>query len=185
MSNDGVQQLCDGAEAWHVQTRPIIDSLDQRVRDGSHGPGLVAPWTHFIKALRSHFAEEEGVLFPALRVLERGGTPEGERWKEVLAEMERELDEFRTIADAVRNAARDAGPLEMELLELLDSLEEHARIEEEELVPAARALLGVPDPAAKARAQASHATPPRPAPAKRDGGRLRRTARRLRGLLGR
>ena len=186
MPRDRLRQHCDRALAWHARVKPSLVDMDRRVRDGSHGPGLVAPWSHFTRSLDAHFAEEETVLFPALRALAGGGVPESERWRTMLAAMERELDECRTIADALRNAARDAASLESDLLNLLDSLEEHARFEEEELVPAARALLGGPAPIGPTAPDVSSPSPsPSLSPTRPEGGRLRQTARRLRGLLSR
>ncbi|MFT4977539.1 MAG: hypothetical protein ACI8S6_003444 [Myxococcota bacterium] len=91
--------------------------------------------------------------------------------------MQTELFEVRTIADALRAAAPEAGEYEVELLVLLDELEEHARRESEELWPAATALIdGWREPL-----PLPTRGPPRPAAPRRS--LLRRAAHRIRGLL--
>lgn len=174
MSAPDLAQMCHQAVAFHQSARARLDALAPEVRENAQGVRLTAPWDHFERGVRGHFAEEEEVLFPALRAAAAGEAPVGDAWRGLLREMERELDEVRTIADALRNAARDAGPLERDLLDLLDDLEEHARIEEEVLLPAARRVLG---PAPAPAPQAAPAPKPRV-------GILRRTARRLRDLVG-
>ena len=176
MPSRDVLTLCDDAQAWHVTGRATLDKLDARVRSGTTDPRLIAPWTHFARGLRAHLAEEELVLFPALRDLAQGRTPPTENWRQMLDEMERELSEMETLSTALRSAARDAGPLEAELLDLLDDLEVHARVEEQELLPAARRMLvaGTTGPAAAGGQRASAAPGPR-----KEGSVLRRTARRI------
>jgi len=170
--------MCDFAESVHADLLAEVDRLEPQVRDPTHSARLLAPWDHFTRGLRLHFGEEERELFPALRQLDTDGAapPEPGRWQELLAEMERELDEVRTIADALREAARDAGDLETPLLDLLDKLEAHAEGESTLLLPAARRKLD-PTPAAAPQA----ARPPSPPPER--PSRLRRVARRLRDMV--
>lgn len=180
MSTDSLTELCARAEAWHTEARQTLDRLDPDVRDNAQGVRLIAPWDHFVRGLRGHFAEEEEVLFPALRAVDRGETPPDGPWREMLGELERELDEVRTIADALRNAARDADALEIPLLDLLDTLEAHAEEEATALHPAALAALAPrPAPAPKVASAPPHSGPSRPERV----GILRRTARKLRGLV--
>ncbi|MCK6505420.1 hemerythrin domain-containing protein [Myxococcota bacterium] len=179
-----VLTLCDDAQAWHVTARATLARLDDRVRSGTADPRLIAPWTHFTRGIRAHLAEEELVLFPALRELAQGKAPPTESWRGMLDDMERELSEMETLSAALRSAARDAGPLEAELLDLLDDLEVHARVEEQELLPAARRMLsaweaGPPSP------RASQAPPEPPPPLRKEGSVLRRTARRILELVAR
>lgn len=178
MFRDQVVSLCDGADAWNGRARVTLESLDRQIRGSTTDKRLLAPWDHFARGLRAHFAQEEQVLFPALRALAGGEPPEGERFVRMLEEMAQEIGEVCTIADALRNAARDAGDLEPDILAFLDELEEQARREGEQLLPAARQLLAS-WPEETAPTQVPHHAPS-PGP---DGGVLRRTARRLRGLL--
>ena len=180
MSHPTLAERCAHAAAWHEDARQTLAFLDPLVRQSTQGVRLIAPWDHFVRGIRGHFAEEEQVLFPALIAVGRGEPPPGGPWRGLLAELERELDEVRTIADALRNAARDAGDLERPLLDLLDALEAHAEEESAVLHPAALAALAAP--AARAAAPAPP-TPTTDTPAR--DGILRRTARRLRGLMAR
>jgi hypothetical protein len=179
MSTPTLTERCALAEAWHEDARQTLDFLDPLVRQNTQGVRLIAPWDHFVRGIRGHFAEEEEVLFPALRAVDGGEPPPDGPWQDMLAELERELDEVRTIADALRNAARDAGELERPLLDLLDALEAHAEEEALRLHPAALAALS-PEAAAPPTPSA-----PAPAPASRPDrvGILRRTARRLREMV--
>lgn len=174
-----VLTLCDDAQAWHVTARATLERLDARVRSGTADPRLIAPWAHFTRGIRAHLAEEELVLFPALRELAHGRAPPTETWRQMLDEMERELAEMETLSTALRSAARDAGPLEAELLDLLDDLEVHARVEEQELLPAARRMLAAGTTGAAARPTAGPAASPATPPPRKEGSVLRRTARRI------
>ena len=49
--------------------------------------------------------------------------------------MSAEHDEILTIETTLRSTARSAGPLEDELLALLDDLSDHAALEEDEVFP--------------------------------------------------
>lgn len=179
MSRELILDLCDGAEAWHEIALAELLRIDGLLSQSEAAPGLIAPWVHFVRGLRAHMNEEEEVLFPALRAIARGEVPEGDQHLVLLEEMAQEIGEIQTIAEALRSATRDAGEVEAPILDLLDQLEAHARREEEELLPAAHELLrrraATPPPAP---------TPPPPAPPRPEGSMLRRTARRLRELLG-
>ena len=131
----------DRAEAYHGHLRAEIDRLDAAFSSRDLTPRLSAPWRHFADGLRDHMAVEEQVLFPAIRALAALQDPGEADWRTPLAEMQYELDELRTIFDALRSAAPEAGDLETDLLTLLDALEEHARREEEQLQPAAAELV--------------------------------------------
>lgn len=178
MPDPDLLTLCEGAQAWHLAAGPRLDRLDGAVRAGTTDPRLLAPWEHFARGLRAHFAEEELVLFPALRALAAGRAPTGEGWRQVVHQVERERSELETLATALRSAARDAGALEAELLALIDDLEEHARMEEEELLPAARAVLSG-GPVGAPQGSEARAAPTEEA--RSPAGLLRRAARRLLG----
>lgn len=178
MSDLNLAVVCDRALAYHDAARAQLDELGAAVRAGDHDARLQAPWAHFEREVRAHFDEEETVLFPALRALAAGEDPGEGPWRAQLDELSRELDEVRTIADALRSAARDAGALEQPLLDLLDGLESHAEAEGTVLLPAAR--LALEGGAAPAPAPAPG---PAPGPAPRARGRLRRLGHRLRELV--
>ena len=170
-----LDDLLAEAEGAHRRMLATLVVLDRQVGDSTHSARLVAPWNHFVTGIRAHFAEEEASLFPALRAAACGSAPPDGPWTQQLAEMERELDQVRTIADALREAARDAGDLEQPLLDLLDTLEVHATIESEALLPAAWAALA---------RQAPGEGPPRSAAEPAPVGVLRRTLRHVRAALG-
>jgi|GEM_PF-3360358 len=191
-----VRALCDALEAAHGVLRDRLTDLDGRIQAAAPDPRLAAPWAHFIRGLRAHLAEEELVLFPALRSLARGVPVADPAFRSLLAELGQELDEIATISDALRNAARDAGPLEADILALLDELETHARREQDELLPAALDLLAAAPamPSAAADASAADASAPSSSPSsspvasppfapRPQGSVLRRTAHKLRDLL--
>lgn len=120
-----------------------------------HGKQLTAPMAHLRRTLDEHMNREELVLFPVLL-----GWAEGQRKDfdvaAAVAGHEAEHDKLRTLEDAMRQAARDAGPYEARLLDLLDDLVEHLRIEEQELHPAILAMA----PALAVDAPPSQPTPP-------------------------
>lgn len=141
-----------------ISPKPVLDGLDKAIEvhrslrarlaavdDAIEAlpdttPRLLAPWSHFVRGMNAHMQQEEELVFPAVRALALGQTPV-EGFEAPLLEMQYEIDEVRILGDALRNAAPDAGPVEPMLLELLDALEEHARMEEERLFPVAVALL--------------------------------------------
>lgn len=131
----------DRAEAYHKHLQAVLDRLDAAFAARDLTPRLGAPWRHFAEGMRDHMRVEEQVLFPAVRALAALQDPGDADWRTPLAEMQFELDELRTIFDALRSAAPEAGDLEGQLLTLLDELEEHARREEEQLQPAAQELV--------------------------------------------
>lgn len=131
---------CELALSAHVHLRTELQALDAELAARTLTPRFTAPWAHFIRSLESHLAVEEEAVFPALAAMAAGQTPET-GYEEPLHGMRYELDEMRTIADALRVAAGEAGPLEGRILTLLDELEEHATKEEERLFPMAMELL--------------------------------------------
>ncbi len=141
MARDLVIRHCDSAEAWHVAARSTLDRLDHQVRSGAAGARLQATWGHFVTALRAHFAEEEAVVFPALRTLAKGGLPAGDAFLNHLDDMDDEVESVRSLTGALRLSSRELGLAEQDFLDFIDDLEEHARREQEELLPAARALI--------------------------------------------
>lgn len=142
------------AARFHARCLERVDALEQAIRDMDTTPRLTAPWGHFVRGLREHFAQEEAVVFPAIRALARGQAPPDEGFAGPLHDLSFELDELRSISDALAAAAPEAGPHEEALLTLLDELEEHARREEQELFPMAMELL--------ARWEAGEASAPGP-----------------------
>lgn len=138
---------------------------------------ITAPFAHFRRTMIEHMDQEEGEIFPAIRAFAEGRIEGSD-----LPALHEERDAIGTFELSLREAARDAGPFEHDLLTMLDDLAEHVRKEDEELVPAVAALK---------RARAGHVdegagrvlprTPP-PVPT-RSGvrGRLGSLARRMWG----
>ncbi|RME28252.1 MAG: radical SAM protein [Deltaproteobacteria bacterium] len=135
-----VTAALDQAVAYHDRLRAELPALDAALEALPAPKGLMAPWKHFLRHIGEHLDEEEQGLFPALRALADGRTPDTD-FVGPLQVMDFELAEVQIIADALRNAARDAGEHEPRLLALLDGLEEHARLEQEVLRPLAMQAL--------------------------------------------
>ena len=129
------------AIAAHANLSGRILDLDARIEEAHLSPRVTAPWAHFARGMHRHMGEEELHLFPALQALADGGSPPASNWEAHLHEMQFELDEVRTIADALRNAAQDTGELERVIVDLLDTVEAHAAAEEGVLFPRAMRLL--------------------------------------------
>ncbi|MFZ5477478.1 MAG: radical SAM protein [Myxococcota bacterium] len=145
----------------HAELPRLAHALEEAPRQ------LRAPFAHLMRVEQAHMQKEEGSLYPAILRLcedERADADLGA----AVAQMIVDHDEVRTLEDAMRNAARDAGPLELDLLALLDDLVEHHRLEEEELFPAVLALVkalpvDAPPPAKeKPRKLRSRGRPPEP-----------------------
>jgi predicted metal-dependent hydrolase len=173
-----LSSLCARACAFHDTARLRISDLGVRVRAPGHDARLLAPWDHFEREVNAHFDDEERILFPALEAVDAGAPPPEGEWTALLHDLSRELDEVRTISDALREAARDAGDLEADLLDLLDDLEAHANAEANIILPAARHRLAgiVPEVAVPPSSSGPASASPR-------GGRLRRLMERVRGLV--
>jgi regulator of cell morphogenesis and NO signaling len=123
----------------HAYLRLHMPRLERAFQEARVSPELLRPWRDLVFTMVEHMHKEEEILFPAIQAVARG---EPEMWIEgPMAMMESEHDEIRRIEDELRTRSRLAGPLERDLVELLDDLAEHARKEDEELFPAARAAL--------------------------------------------
>lgn len=131
----------DKALAWHVRFKAFLDSMAVDLAGWELTPRFSAPWKHFSEGMRDHLRVEEEILFPAIAALAELREPVSTEFEAPLAEMQFELDELRTIADALRNASGEARHREGELLQILDELEAHAEKEESIIFPAANALL--------------------------------------------
>jgi len=116
----------------------MLEELEARLQSSSLDQRIVAPFTHLFNELLSHMEKEETVLFPALRQLAAG---EAVDVSCPLQAMEREHNQIQTLEAALRASARDGGDLEPLILDLVDDLEEHMRLEEEELFPMARSAM--------------------------------------------
>lgn len=130
----------DRALAWHVRLKTFLEAMRTDLAGWEQTPRFAAPWKHFSEGMVDHLRVEEEILFPAIRALAELREPVSNEFEAPLAEMQFELDELRTIADALRNASAEARHREGELLTMLDELEEHASKEESIIFPAATAL---------------------------------------------
>ena len=170
--NHPVLATIEEALHFHGRFRRMLGTVDRKVLEAEPDKRFTAPWAHFTRAMREHFQEEELILFPALEALAEGERVSDVAFAVLLDEMVYELDVTMTLCDAVRSAARDVGDLEQEVLELLDELEEHARLEQEVLVPRARALVD-------GEQEQKAAPPPPKLPPSRRRGLLVRAAKSL------
>ena len=149
-----VALACAAALKGHAHLRERIAALDAAIKEGAPGPRLAAPWAHFTREIAHHMEVEEERLFPALIALSKGASHVEEDFAAPLHEMQFEVDEIRTLADAVRVAAPELPLIEVDLVNLMDELEAHAEREEKMLFPAAQALLAEIDRAAPTMAPA-------------------------------
>ena len=101
---------------------------------------LRAPFGHLKSLLDDHLMKEERILFPAIFALCGGEGAHGCGLFGPIQQMQHEHEQIRLLETALREAARDAGPLEADLLALLDDLNVHAETEDTLLFPAAVAL---------------------------------------------
>jgi molybdenum cofactor biosynthesis enzyme MoaA len=130
--------------------------------DGA-SPRVRAPFAHLRRAMEEHMKAEEDLVYPVILGLASSGDPGRRGVAGPIAELEAGHDNIRTLEGALREAARDAGALEGDLLAMLDDLCEHHRKEEEELFPAAIALAAKPveeAPAPRRKATAPKSPPP-------------------------
>lgn len=125
-------------DTHHALLRRELPRLEAALRGGP--PSLRAPFTHLKDLLDSHLMKEEQILFPAIFAIARGEEPMGCGLGGPIDQMQHEHEQIRLLETALREAARDAGPLEQDLLTLLDDLSLHADTEDEQLFPAALAL---------------------------------------------
>ena len=127
-------------DTHHRYLHEHMPSLDRALVE-AHAPiELMRPWRDLLYTMGDHMQKEEVILFPALKALSRG---EPELWVEgPMAAMEMAHMDIRDIEAALRSVADLAGPNRAHLIELLDDLSEHARIEDEELFAGARQTIG-------------------------------------------
>lgn len=105
---------------------------------GAESKQITAPYAHLHRVMLEHMKYEEETLFPKIiGILERG---EKHDLESLVHDLEHQHEQLEVLADAMRNASRDAGPLEDELLYLLDDLAEHHRLEDEIVFPGAMML---------------------------------------------
>lgn len=185
-----VVQILDRALAWHEHLRASIAKFSSAFDAREVSPRLAAPWAHFVEGMTDHMKVEEQVVFPAIRALALGQDPGSRDFEAPLHEMQFELDEIATIADALRSAAQEAMDLEDDLLELLDELDVHAQKEQDVLFPVASQLVVAwksgaatphPDPAPQSSARPADEVPPN-FPGEQPG-LLFRVLRRFRALV--
>lgn len=168
-------------ETHHAFLHRELPRLAAALRDAK--PQVRVPFGHLCRTMESHMMKEEQILFPAIIALAESGEMSGCGVSGPIAQMCAEHDEIRTLETALRAASRAAGPLENDLLCLLDDLAEHARKEDEELFPAALALAGVAvdaGPDSPGDVELADTVLPRPAagtPAEESRGRVVRETR--------
>jgi uncharacterized radical SAM superfamily Fe-S cluster-containing enzyme/hemerythrin superfamily protein len=131
------EQILVILDTHHAFEKAELQRLGAAIAEMDATPRLTAPFAHLRNFLESHMMKEEQVLFPSIQALESGQFVDISC---MIAGMRHEHDELSTYEVALRSAARDAGPLEDDILAFLDDLVEHARKEEEELFPAALAM---------------------------------------------
>ena len=124
-------------EAHRADLFVLRDSLD------GDDKRITAPWDHLSAALSRHMEREESMLFPAVVAkLEGKDAPE---LAGIVDEMLADHDEIRTLTDALRAAARDAGDAEDELLRFCDHIDQHLEVEEQDFFPATLERLELPE----------------------------------------
>ncbi len=129
------QQILD---THHALLKRELPRLEAAFRQGD--PALRRPFERLCRTLEAHLQKEEQILFPAILALCARGELSGCGVLGPIRQMEHEHEEIRAIEAELRQAAALAGPLEADLVALLDDLAQHARTEDEALFPAALAL---------------------------------------------
>lgn len=145
-------------DTHHAFLHRELERLDPAMQASSKR--LSAPWSHLKRVVEEHLRHEELLLFPALLAWNQG-TADDLDLGALVTGHQADHDNIRTLEDALRQAARDAGPLEADLLLMLDDLVEHLRYEEEDLHPAVASLPRT----APAPAEPEPLPAPAPAPA--------------------
>ena len=139
---DTLADITARVRADHISLMAALRRLDEVVKASDATPRLDAPWTHLAREMTAHMGYEDKVLLPALERLARGEDADEPDLLRLLQRMGNELDEVRTLSDAVRVAATELPQEEQDLLDLCDALEVHAVFEESDLFPAAMAAMG-------------------------------------------
>lgn len=154
-----IPRLLDAILVHHAFLRRELDRLDTELVGAPRQ--IAAPFAHFRRSMIEHMDHEEAEIFPAIRAFAAGHLAAAD-----LPALHEERDAIGTFELSLREAARDAGRLEADLLAMLDDLAEHVRKEDEELVPAVAALVRERAGPAAAMRPPTAAPPPtgRPAP---------------------
>ncbi len=158
----------------HARLRREIPRFTARMAELGSPKAITEPWRQMLEVLEPHLDVEERVLFPMIVAIAEGHNPAGDGPEAGIHRMRYEHDVFVTLETCVRAAAKLLGDQENDLLDLLDDLETHTKLEEDELFPKAMAAweklnaeLGSHAPTAPPVAAPHHAAahaPPHSAP---------------------
>lgn len=141
--NAQLADACRKAMAFHERLRSTLERLGPPLYNQGALPRLGPAWEALNQGVLPHIDDEDKRLLPALIALSEESRPLDDDIVDSLGAMARELDEVRALCAAVREAAPESNLLQWDLYSLLDELESHAKLEEEHILPAALALLGV------------------------------------------
>lgn len=157
---DAVALTQDILDTHHALLHRELPRLNQVFSRGDLPAKLAEPWAKLHRLLSDHLAKEELILFPSVRALATTGSSDGCAPDGPIMQLHVEHRQIAALSDQIRAASSYAGPDRDALLRLLDDLHTHAAKEDEQLFPAAlalmeetRALLGALD-----RAESWHGT---------------------------
>ncbi len=162
------QSILDTHHAYlHREMAPLTNALRGAPVD------IRQHWAELAQVLEDHLMKEEVILFPSIQALAGGDQSTAMHVMGPIPQMKVDHANIRRLEAQLRADVPRAGAAGAALTALLDDLAEHARKEDEELFPAALALLpGTPDleaidaaaEAQIAQESAARAAPRRPDP---------------------
>ena len=151
---DLVEEILSTHHALLHAELPRLDAAAETMPDP-----LADTWMALSTLLQDHLVKEEQVLFPAILRLAEGGPPGHCGLEGPLTQMAAEHEQIESLVEVLLELAPGAGDDAELLVRVLEDLAVHARKEEEQLFPGARALLSAPGLLAMlARLDSEHVT---------------------------
>lgn len=124
-------------DTHHALLHRELPVLDAALRDAP--PSLAQPWRQLSYLLQDHLMKEERILFPVIRQLVETGALVHCGVEGPIRQMNHEHAMITQLEATLRQQLPQAGEHEEKLRMVLDDLQVHAALEEDELFPAALA----------------------------------------------
>lgn len=129
-----IQQILDRHHALLRRELPLLQA-----RLAHAPPALARPWAELHPLLMAHLDHEETRIFPNILALEGGADPHRAELLGPIRQMEVEHGRIRALEAVLRQNAPLAGAAETSLRTVLDDLERHSAVEDDQLFPQALA----------------------------------------------